>query len=418
MTWGGAIRGFFGLDDDYVRPAPGNPWTADILIALVLTVVSASTLMLYQEIPEAADAARLGPGLLAIGTGGILIALRRRFPIGVLLLGSGAHFILTGILVPLVATMPGMQVLYFFGIYTAMAYARRRDSLMLATIAVLVAMLVWLIASDAYARSVIELPPGAWYYVATVTINVAYFGAALHLGRQAWLQAKSEDELRRSRELVRLQAEQLAHQAVLAERLRIARDLHDSVAHHISLIGVQTAAARRAMTTRPELASEAMQGVEELSRGAVQELRGLLGSLREVDPIPDGASLGSLEQLCDGASSPSLHIRYDLVDDENLLSALTPTQASSLLRIAQEALTNVRRHSTADEARVVLRVSEAVIELEITDNGMPVPGTTGSGLGHVGMRERIAALGGQLEVGPRSTTGYRVRAILPGRSSA
>ncbi|MEZ5087698.1 MAG: sensor histidine kinase [Tessaracoccus sp.] len=418
MMRGQKFRGFFGLDDDYTRPAPTNPWAADILIAVVLAVVSAAALMNFQEIPEAVEYAPLGPGLLAIATGGILIALRRRFPVTVLLLGSGAHFILTGVLVPLVATSAGMQVLYFFGIYTAMAYARRRDTLMLATLAVLFAMLVWLIATDAYSRSVFEILPSGWYYFATITINVAFFGGALFLGRQAWLQAKSEDELRRSRELVRVQAEQLAHQAVLAERLRIARDLHDSVAHHISLIGVQTAAARRAMGTRPELAAEAMQEVEGLSRGAVEELRGLLGSLRDLGPEGEGTSLGSLEQLCAEADSPALRVRYDLVGDTELLSALTPTQASSLLRVAQEALTNIRRHSTADQARVVLRLADEGVELEVTDNGMAVPGTSGSGLGHVGMRERISALGGQLEIGPRATTGYRVRAILPRKASA
>ncbi|MDF1486852.1 sensor histidine kinase [Tessaracoccus caeni] len=418
MNIGAAFRGFFGLDDDYVRPAPKNPWPADILIAVVLMVVSVATLLQLQQIPEAIEYAPLGPGLLAIFTGGALIALRRRFPITVLLLGSGAHFILIGVLVPLVASIAGMQVLYFFGIYTAMAYARRRDTLMLATVAVLASMAVWLLVSDAYTRTVLGEIPGGWYYFATVTLNTAYFGAALFLGRQSWQQAKSEDELRRSREMVRLQGEQLAHQAVLAERLRIARDLHDSVAHHISLIGVQTAAARRAMASRPELASEAMQEVEELSRGAVQELRGLLGSLRDVGPDGENASLGSLEQLCAEADGSGLQVRYDLVGDPASLGSLTPTQASSLLRIAQEALTNVRRHSTADEARVVLRISEDTVELEVTDNGMPVPGTTGSGLGHVGMRERISALGGQLDVGPRATRGYRVRASFLRKASA
>ncbi|HMR48519.1 MAG TPA: sensor histidine kinase [Arachnia sp.] len=418
MNAGAAFRGFFGVDDDYVRPTPKNPWPADIFIAAILVVVSAATLLHLREIPEAVEYAPLERGLVAIVSGGVLIALRRRFPIAVLLLGSGLHFILTGILSPLVATTAGMQVLYFLGLYTAMAYARRRDTLMLSTVAVLAAMLVWLIASDAYVRSVLGEPPGGWYYFATVTINIAYFGAALFLGRQAWLQARSKAELRRSRELVRVQAEQLAHQAVLAERLRIARDLHDSVAHHISLIGVQTAAARRAMASKPELASQAMQEVEELSRGAVQELRGLLGSLRDLGPEGEGASLRTLEQLCSETDGPGLRVRYDLVGDADLPASLTPTQTSSLLRITQEALTNTRRHSTADEARVVLRIDDTTVELEVTDNGLPVPGTSGSGLGHVGMRERVAALGGRLDVGPRATKGYRVRVSLPRKASS
>ncbi|MFT3875352.1 MAG: sensor histidine kinase [Propioniciclava sp.] len=414
-----SVRAFFGLDEDYVRPTPSGPWLGDVLIALILALVSAASLMTFTQIPEAAEyVTPLWPNLVAIASGSLLIAVRRRFPVAILLLGSGAHFIITGVNFPLVTQLSGMQVLYFLGIYTAMAYARRRDTLMLATIAVLASMLIWLVVSDAYTRAVIELPRDGWYYLATITTNLAYFGAALFLGRQAWLQAKAEDDLLRSRAMIERQGEQLARQAVLAERLRIARDLHDSVAHHISLIGVQTAAARRAMATRPELASEAMQEVEGLSRGAVEELRGLLGSLRDADADGDDRSLNSLEQLCEEASTPTLRVSFDTVGDPVQASMLTPTQASSLLRIAQEALTNVRRHSTADEVRVVLRVTESAIEIEVTDNGTPIPHTTGSGLGHVGMRERVHALGGQLDIGPRATHGYRVRATIPRKVSA
>lgn len=414
-----SVRAFFGLDDDFVRPVPSGPWLGDALIALVLAAVSVASLMVYTEIPETAEyVTPLWPNLLAIATACALIAVRRRFPIAVLLLASGAHFIIAGVNLPLVTVLAGMQVLYFLGIYTAMAYARRRDTLMLAMIAVLASMLVWLVVSDAHARAVVEVPRTAWNYVATITANLAYFGAALFLGRQAWLQAKAEDGLRTSRAMIQRQSEQLARQAVLAERLRIARDLHDSVAHHISLIGVQTAAARRAMETRPELASAAMQEVEGLSRGAVQELRGLLGSLRDVDADSDDRSLGSLERLCAESSTEALRVTYDVVGETALLSALTPTQASSLQRVAQEALTNTRRHSTADEVRVVLRATETDVELEVTDNGTPVPGTTGSGLGHVGMRERVLALGGRLELGPRATRGYRVRVTLPRKATA
>lgn len=416
---GDGLRSFFSIDDGYERPAPAHPWRADAAVALVLTLVSVTTMFYYRELPQGVEYAPLAPSLASILSAGVLIAFRRHFPIAVLLLASGVHFIAFGTALPLVSSLPGMQVLYFLGIYTAMAYARRRDTLMLAVMAVLAAMLVWLVLADVYQRSLLwheDFDPTPAYYASTIVVNLAYFGAALWLGRNAWLQAKATDELASSKVLIEQQSRQLAKQAVVEERLRIARDLHDSVAHHISLIGVQTAAARRVMETRPELARTAMGEVEELSRDAVVELRGLLGSLRDIDDdfeAGPASTSGSLAALCEESSGNGLSVTYEVAGDPGLAEALPPMMASSLLRITQEALTNVRRHSTADQARVVLRTGAQRVELEITDNGLPVPRSGGSGLGHVGMRERVSALGGDLHVGPRSVQGYRVHVTLP-----
>lgn len=412
------MREFFGLDDAYVRPIPPHPWRRDWLFALILCVVSMCSIMWIRDAnPELRSSTPLVPSAIAIVCGGILISVRRRYPIAVLFLASGVHFILVGTTLPLVATVGGMQVLYFLGIYTAMAYARRRDTLMLVMLAVLVAMLAWLIIADSYGRAMMpdEFQPTFWYYAATAALNLAYFGMAIWLGRQAWEQAKATDELASSRHLINAQARQLADQAVIAERMRIARDLHDSVAHHISLIGVQTSAARRAMATRPELAATAMAEVEAMSREAVSELRSVLGSLRDVDEISGPQTVQALAALAEESSGHGIRVSYEVVGDTPSAHGLTPLQASNLLRVAQEALTNVRRHSTANEVRMVLRLSPD-LQLEITDNGRPVPGTTGSGLGHVGIRERVAALGGTAEIGPRrSTTGYRVLVRVPAR---
>ena len=222
------VSDFFGTDDDYVRARPERPWRTDWVIALVLSVISMSV-------------------------------------------------VIFGIAFPAVVSTASMQILYFLGIYTAMAYARRRHTLMLSIIAVLFAMVVWLVVADSYARSVQpdDFKPTLWFYVGTAVMNLGFFGGAIWLGRQAWLQAKVNHELAESQRIVREQGERLAAQAVVAERLRIARDLHDSVAHHISLIGVQTGAARRAMATKPDVAAQAMQEVETMSRDAVAELRGM-----------------------------------------------------------------------------------------------------------------------------------------------
>jgi hypothetical protein len=125
------VADFFGVNDDYVRPVPDRPWRTDWIVAALLTGISVSLLMFMRDMnDELRDSLPLVPSFLAVGTAGLLITFRRQYPVGVLLLASGAHFIVVGVALPLVVTMASMQVLYFLGIYTAMAYARRRQSLM------------------------------------------------------------------------------------------------------------------------------------------------------------------------------------------------------------------------------------------------------------------------------------------------
>lgn len=411
-----ALRGFFGLDDDFVRPTPRHPSITDIGVAALLGLITAALVLAYADVEELAEHVDVWPNLGAILIAVVLLAYRRVYPLLSMVLLTGVHFIAAGTIWPLIASFMSMQVMYFLGLYTAMAYAKRRDVLALVVGAILLAMTVWLVLADSYARATTpgEFQPNGWYYLATVLLNAAYFGAAMWLGANAWRQARDAARLAESQALVRAQADQLAEQAVLSERLRIARDLHDSVAHHISLIGIQTAAARRAMEAKPEIAAEALVEVEDMSRNAVSELRAMLGSLRDVQPAAGtGGSLEALAALCEEASTDGLAVSYELVGDPAEAEGLTTTQSGALLRIAQEALTNVRRHSTADNARVVVRLHDDSAELEVTDDGLPLPRTAGTGLGHVGMRERVAALGGTIEIGPRSTRGYRVHVQLP-----
>nr|WP_255622314.1 sensor histidine kinase [Tessaracoccus sp. OS52] len=255
--------------------------------------------------------------------------------------------------------------------------------------------------------------------VSQVLINVAYFGGATWLGRNAWLRARSDAELEASQALVAAQTEQLAQQAVVGERLRIARELHDSVAHHVALIGVQAAAARRALEKKPEAAAGALVSVEESARQTVAELRSVLGSLRDAGAPDEGRpSLDMLPTLFDEAATLGLQVHHELVGSPDLADHLTVSQSATLFRVVQEALTNVRTHSTATDARVTVRLKEDLAEVEILDDGVARSGTAGSGLGHIGIRERVLALGGSAEIGPRPGRGYRVRARLPMASGA
>lgn len=410
------MRDFFGVDDDFVREVPQGALRVDVGIALVLTVLSISSLLGYWSLPDLTNETQLGWSIPLIVLAGIMIAARRLFPVWVLLLCTGVHFVAVGSLLPLASAQSGMQVLYFLGLYSAMAWARNREALMLATIVVLLAMTAWV----ALAYSVFgvlatdgEDSSPALLVLSSVLINIAYFGAATWLGRVAWLRARESAQLVASRSLVDEQARQLADQAVSGERLRIARELHDSLAHRVSLIGVQTAAARRIMDKKPEEAKQALLGAERSARQSVQELRTMLGSLRFGDHEPVSCGLESLPDLVADSAAMALDVQVNTVGPPSRLEELSRAQSATVYRVIQEALTNVRVHSTAATARVTLRIDDERLEAEIIDDGRPLVGTRGSGLGQMGIRERIQALGGTTQIGPRSNKGYRVLVRLP-----
>jgi signal transduction histidine kinase len=226
----------------------------------------------------------------------------------------------------------------------------------------------------------------------------------------------------RSHELA-IERERNAAQAVVRERMRIARDLHDVVAHHVSLMGVQAGAARRMVDGSPEKATHSLVAIEESARQAVEELRRMLGTLREAgdDPIVDGTALdvdgpstlrlSSIPGLVEHASTAGLDATYLTVGTVREVAA---TLESTLFRVAQEAVTNTLKHaSPGARLDVRLRFLDDAVELEVTDDGGAArAGTTGAGLGLIGMRERIAAVGGTLETGPRARGGFLVRARI------
>ena len=241
-----------------------------------------------------------------------------------------------------------------------------------------------------------------------------------------WRGARQRARLAEQAELLRSQGERLRQRAVLEERLRIARELHDVVAHHVSVIGIQAGAARKVLARDPDAAARALTEVERSSREAVTQMRGLLGTLRAVDGEDDPQrqdrspepGLADLPALVDSHRVPGFTVSHQLVESPEGTAARVPAPvALTLYRTAQEALANVRRHSTARRVGVVLRVTAApaggYAEIEVVDDGRPRGGTSGSGLGLLGIRERVASHRGEVEIGPRGTGGYRVRVRLP-----
>jgi signal transduction histidine kinase len=198
-----------------------------------------------------------------------------------------------------------------------------------------------------------------------------------------------------------------ARRRATEERLRIARELHDALGHHLSLINVQASAAlHRPDPTRSE---EALTAIKKTSKETLVELRTTIGILRREDEAPTAPApgLSRLYELVTTAGRSGLEIRTELAETR----PLPPEVDLAAYRIVQEALTNVTRHAGATAAVVRVRPDRDEVLVEVEDDGTGAPGTPGNGI--LGMRERARALGGSLTAGPRPGGGFRVYARLP-----
>jgi signal transduction histidine kinase len=205
------------------------------------------------------------------------------------------------------------------------------------------------------------------------------------------------------------QAEANRRRRISEQRLGLAQELHDVLAHNISLINVQASVALHLLDDQPAQARPALATIKAASHEALQELRTALDLLRHGEDAPRAPAprLAELDRLIDGVRASGLDVR---VEREGTAEALPASVELAAYRIVQEALTNVTRHAGARSATVRLRFSDGV-DVEVTDDG--VGGSAPSGNGIAGMQERAAALGGTLEAGPANGRGFRVVAHLP-----
>jgi signal transduction histidine kinase len=222
--------------------------------------------------------------------------------------------------------------------------------------------------------------------------------------------------IRRERgiEAIRIKEEETLRRAS-EERLRIARELHDALGHHLSLINVQSGVALHLNEELPEQTRSSLAAIKEASKEALTELRSVLDILRqegEQAPRSPTSTLARLQDLVSRSAAAGLEVRTETEGDERRLPFGIDVAA---FRIVQEALTNVTRHAGPATATVRLSYAEHDLIVEVDDDGRGVNGSvpTGGGKGILGMRERVTALGGELEVGPRPGGGFRVRARLP-----
>ncbi|MDP4333639.1 sensor histidine kinase [Curtobacterium sp. A7_M15] len=407
-------------------PVGRREFRQDALLALVLGVGLAVTTMLYGSAGTYGDdQAEWWVSALLVVANAAPVAFRRRWPMTMAVV-SALAFAATQILhVPEVFLV---NFTLFIALYTVGAWCSDRVRAEVVRWVVIGGMFAWLFVAIAFGWAVPNalpnddgglIPPYIALSLLNIVINVIYFGAAWYAGNRAWASAVAKHELDLRTAELAAERERSAAQAVTLERVRIARELHDVVAHHVSLMGVQAGAARRVIDRDPEQASASLGVVEGSARTAVEELRRMLGTLRaegdvEDDGAPSTEGLGRIGELAESARTAGHPTDYVVVGS---IRDVPPTVSAVAYRIAQEAVTNVLKHAgPSARADVRVRYLDDGVEVEVTDDGhgeRAPRNTAGSGLGHVGMRERVAAVGGRIEIGPRARGGWLVRAWLP-----
>jgi signal transduction histidine kinase len=383
-----------------LRRLPASAWVFDSALALVAASLPAA---LY--VFEAPDLG-LPRGRFVLGCALVLLhtlplAARRRFPgtVLALILASGLAFAA----LDLPPDILGVAILV--AVYSVAAYGSRWVSL-----AGLAAVEVALVA--------VQRTPGRTG-VGTLIGNLGGVAAAWLLGYFAHNYRAYAARLEERTTELEQAREELARRAVTEERLRLARELHDVVAHAMSVIAVQSGVGAHVADTNPQEAAKALAAIEATSRAALEELRRLLGVLRQEDepqgelaPVP---GLADLETLLAEVAKAGLAVKLQV---EGTPSPLPAGLDLSAYRIVQEALTNVVKHAGPTRAQVVVGFRDQDVRVEVTDDGRGAvtsvsDGRAGTGHGLIGMRERVQAFGGDLEVGPRPDGGFRVAARLP-----
>ncbi|WP_326631421.1 sensor histidine kinase [Nonomuraea fuscirosea] len=377
-----------------LRLRPAFLLLGDVALAVFLT--SFAVLAVIEQFPLNGSIEPLP--VLAGVLMGVPLAVRRRWPVPALAVVSMASILAVALrwMPPHAAVVP--DLLLVFAIYpVAVTEATRRA----------VAALV--LSVDGFAGAVLfavaQEPRPDWGRSLPVLVTQIIVPVAVWVVGRA-VRARREHETRAVR------------QVLTDERLRIARDLHDGVAHSLSLITVQASVALHVGDERPDEARSALTVIEDTSREAARELRRMLGLLRAVDEDPqDAAQLepaptaDRLAELADHATAAGAQVALRIGDGIDTVPA---TIGLAAYRIVQESLTNVIKH--AAPARCVVRVdrTDNAMEIEVTDDGRrALIGHPAGGHGLIGMRERVAVYGGDFSAGPVAGRGFRVHARLP-----
>jgi signal transduction histidine kinase len=370
----------------------------DVLFALVMTVITvfgsygeAHPSQISDKLPAGSAAAHTPPAaFLLVALASLVLAGASRWPIQVLAVSNAAVAVYS-----LLGYENGAALLA----PTAALYAVATSQTVRRTIVWSAVTLVVLMGASA-ANNPFG-PAGGGFYLIPALVAAAGLGGIAVSNRRAYVLSRAEQDARRR---------------IDEERLRIARELHDVVAHTMATINVQAGVAAHVVKEHPDAAEEALQTIKTASKEGLRELRAILNVLRQADeaePTQPAPGVAQLATLTDGACRAGLATKLVVTGSERPLPAAVDLAA---YRIVQESLTNSIRHAGPATAIVTLNYHDSGLGLDVTDTGRgqaPADGLPGTGHGLAGMRERAASVGGTIEAGPSLAGGYRVTAWLP-----
>jgi signal transduction histidine kinase len=336
---------------------------------------------------------RPGAALLLVAVACLVLAWRRRWPVAVLAVSAAAVTVYS-----VLGYVNGASLVApVLALYTVATQLSVRRAAIAAA-----ATLVVLMTATAVNNPFGHFSDGGFVLLPGI-VAAAFFAGIAVANRRAYTAS------------MLARAEQDGRRRVDEERLRIARELHDVVAHTMATINVQAGVAAHVLSTRPEAAAESLQAIKTASKEGLRELRAILNVLRQADdadPTQPAPGIAQLEALIAGARRAGLETTFTATGEPVPLPAAVDLTA---YRIIQESLTNTIRHAGPATAAVSLVYHHDELCIDVTDTGRGQPATAASGGGHglVGMRERAAAVGGVVETGPGPAGGYQVAARLP-----
>jgi signal transduction histidine kinase len=347
------------------------------------------------------DLGHLGYALLVVG--GAVVVVRRRWPLPVLLATALASVTYSALDFP---DGPGWLGL-FVALYTLTALGDGRRSLVTAVVGIVLLAVCWLVASTDVQ------PPAA---IGWVFFRIGVCGMAAALGESVRTRRVIAAEALERAELAERTREQEARARVDEERLRIAREVHDTVAHAIAVINVQAGVTAHVLDKRPDRAREALEAIERTSSQALGEMRAVLGVLRDGDDGRSPHGLGQVDELLTRARESGLDVEVRTAPEPPPVPGAV---GSAVYRILQESITNVIRHVGPTRVTVAVEYDADEVQVRVRDDG-PRSGTCvapradeGPGRGIAGMRERCRLLGGELDAGRLPGGGFAVTARLP-----
>lgn len=424
-----SVDGTAPSETQFIRKLPENWLRTDTILAVVVAFISVLSLQALR-LTDIYTVSQLDLALtqafsLVIS---FLLVLYRRFPITIAAIYTLLIVVLAFISLSITISSDAYSLLFvgFMTIYSVGAWVSNRRLAFWVRIVlvglqwfgtVAVSLMVGFDDTVDPTGTMPNLSASDLTYVlgTTLVISLGYYASAWYFGGRAWNRAKERWKLETAHDKLAQANAKIADAAVQAERLHIARELHDVVAHHVTVMGVHASAARRLVEAQrdPAAVVEQLAQIEASSAQAVHELQTMVYTLRDQDgsaePLPD---LSQLPELVRQADSTTQTVTFAMSGEPVEVSAAVEL---TLYRVAQEALSNARKHAGDDvEVNVELDYEDTAITLSVTDNGTAYdPVLNGTGTGIQGMQERVNAVNGTLEYGPRTPYGWKVIVRVP-----